>query len=172
MKLNCLKMPPPLSFSKRLNTSGFTLIELLVVVLIIGILAAIALPQYNKAVERARVTEIIIGMRTIQKAQQEYFLMHSEYATDLTELTLADIPGYTPSKYDSDNDLMVSDKARILFHLGTIVAVPMRSGCQTTSYNQENLSCYTLRLKMDSNEITCTEPQKEPIKLTCKHAGF
>ena len=71
---------------------AFTLIELLVVVLIVGILSAIALPQYQKAVEKARATEGIILARAILDAQQRYFLANGEYTKDLNDLDIQ-IPG-------------------------------------------------------------------------------
>ena len=67
---------------------GFTLVELLVVVLIIGILSAIALPQYQKAVARSRVVEAIVSLRTLTTAQQEYYMANGGYATNLEELSV------------------------------------------------------------------------------------
>ena len=68
---------------------GFTLIELLVVVLIIGILAAMAMPQYFKAVEHSRMTEAVTLMDSIVKAQRRKFMQTNNYAANFEGLDVA-----------------------------------------------------------------------------------
>ena len=75
--------------SNRLNRlGGFTLIELLVVVLIIGILAAVALPQYQKAVEKSRASEALPILKSVYQAAQAYYMANGEWPTKFDELAV------------------------------------------------------------------------------------
>jgi len=58
---------------------GFTLVELLVVVLIVGVLSAIALPQYTTAVERSRSAEALSLMSSIAESAQRYYFQHDAW---------------------------------------------------------------------------------------------
>ena len=74
---------------KKHRIKGFTLIELLVVVLIIGILASIALPSYNRAVLKSRMMSSLIAARELLEAQRLFYLANGTYATDFSELDIS-----------------------------------------------------------------------------------
>lgn len=67
---------------------GFTLIELLVVVLIIGILAAVAVPQYQFAVDKSRISAYLPLVQSIIKAKRVYYLANGTWSGDLTVLDI------------------------------------------------------------------------------------
>lgn len=72
---------------------GFTLIELLVVVLIIGILSAVAVPQYQKAVLKARLSEADVIFNTYQRAIPAYLLANGGYPSEQIYFTGANATG-------------------------------------------------------------------------------
>ena len=85
-----------------MNKKAFTLIELLVVVLIIGILAAIALPQYQRAVAKSRSTEALVLLRALADAEELYYLENNEYTSDLSSLSI-DIPATQKGSWGERN---------------------------------------------------------------------
>ena len=70
---------------------GFTLIELLVVVLIIGILSAIALPQYTRAVEKSRMSEALAMIHSLEQAVDLHMLANGIDSKNTDILADADI---------------------------------------------------------------------------------
>jgi prepilin-type N-terminal cleavage/methylation domain-containing protein len=68
------------------NRQGFTLIELLIVVVIIGILAAIAIPKFASTKEKAYVTAMKSDLRNMMTAQESYFSDYATYSPNTTDL--------------------------------------------------------------------------------------
>ena len=79
------------------NDRGFTLIELLIVVVIIGILAAIAIPKFANTKEKAYIASMKSDLRNILTAQENYFADNMTYTTSTTNLRLQVSPGVTIS---------------------------------------------------------------------------
>ncbi|HYH78456.1 MAG TPA: prepilin-type N-terminal cleavage/methylation domain-containing protein [Longimicrobium sp.] len=68
------------------NNKGFTLIELMIVVVIIGILAALAIPRFSKASDRAKEKEADGILKQVYTLQQTYYAQWGSYATSVNDL--------------------------------------------------------------------------------------
>jgi type IV pilus assembly protein PilA len=79
-----------------MNKKGFTLIELLIVVVIIGILAAIAIPRFGETRERAFRSSIVSDLRNVQTLQEQYYFDNDyEYAGTIAALNFTPSDGVT-----------------------------------------------------------------------------
>lgn len=90
------------------NRKGFSLLELLVVILIIGILAAIALPQYYRAKEKAEAAELQIMVKTLYESQQRFYMVHNAFAKTFDKLDM-DYSGYTQGGCEEFSDFAKTD---------------------------------------------------------------
>ena len=110
---------PELDSGSRRPLNGFTLIELLVVVLIIGILAAVALPQYQKAVEKSRAAEGMSVLKTVYHAATVHYLTNGSWPTKFDQLDV-NIP-WTGKTKVSTNSKLTDTKSNDTWSLQMIV---------------------------------------------------
>ena len=135
---------------KNVNKKGFTLIELLVVVLIIGILAAVALPQYFKAVEKSRATEALSIMGSVAAAMERARLVSSTntYPTTLSTLDIefSDVNGspVTSGTWNTNNFTI------------TVSGTDTASGNVQATRNGGSDSTYTLTRYYYTGKVTCS----------------
>jgi prepilin-type N-terminal cleavage/methylation domain-containing protein len=70
----------------KIDNKGFSMIELMVTVILIAILAAMAIPQYYKVVEKQKGVEAVNMLSSIAKAEERYFVINEKYTEDFTAL--------------------------------------------------------------------------------------
>ena len=156
---------------------GFTLIELLVVVLIIGILAAMALPQYFKAVERSRMTEAVTLMDSIAKAQRRKYMQINDYAHSFEGLDVSP-KGATGRTYFTKGDPQTGaggNGFRIMlsingdFRSGVLNAVRMVDGNQSHPSLQYG---YLLSRYYQGDNVTCQGYNRAGMELCADFCGI
>lgn len=128
---------------------AFTLVELIIVVIIIGVLASIAIPQFSKTMERSRIAEASAVLGALRGAQLRYKLENTNYATDYTKIDI-DLPNYDGSPPGSPNGKFFTynvDSA-IEGTTATTIATAQRKASQ---YGQ-----YTLKIN-DQGKIYCAD---------------
>ena len=143
-----------------MKNKGFTLIELLVVVLIIGILAAIAVPQYQKAVIKSEASQVISLVRAIGNAEEIYYLANGNYVDSFESLDVSLPNGLTNCSYQNFPCKQYGNFKIYLYHdVGIVDAISAKYYVNGNPYFQIGYYLYKQRevseIRENSGNLTC-----------------
>jgi type IV pilus assembly protein PilA len=124
--------PSRLDYGVARAQRGFTLIELLIVVVIIGILAAIAVPKFANTKGKAQAAAMREDLRNLATMQESYFYNNAVYSTSISALQFNSSPGDTVTISTasatgwsaSANNIMASPSTCAVFYGSVAPAAP------------------------------------------------
>ena len=111
---------------RKNSKKGFTLVEIMIVVVIIGLLAAMAIPAFNKVRSQSREQDVVKNLRQVAIAGQQYILENGSTSVDYGSLHPAYFTDITPVSGESYNEITVNES-------GGTLAVTLANG-QTVSF--------------------------------------
>lgn len=129
-----------------MKNKGFTLIELLTAVAIIAILTALAIPEYQKAVERSRASEAQTLLENLAKAEERFLISNGTYTNELSDLDVA-----IPTSTNHFTLTLTSEEGAVPF---TAQMERTIDGVATSGNTK-----YTLHISLDLNAVntrSCT----------------